>query len=515
MTLFSSDSLLMRLEPLRRHIAIWQAAWSLETLRPRLLLRTADELAFLPAAIEIIETPASPLGRGTLWLVMALFSAALAWACLGEVDIHATAPGRIIPGGKTKPVAPAEAATVAAIHVADGDRVRAGQILIELNPAATEADVARLRRERLEQVVTVARLKALVDGRDDIALPAEFVSPPLDGAGSGVGWDADLSQILAVHRLTLRQRLADHRATIEALEQERRQKQAERRATEADILRLERTVPLLSEQAKTKREMSDLGWQSRTDYLKVEQEHIDRTQELEGARHKLTEADSAINNVSERLRQAEAQFRGDALTQRADAEQKAASLSQDLAKAVDRDRLYKLTAPVDGVVQQLAVHAPGAVVSQAQPVLMIVPENEGIAVEAALPNKDAGFVRPGQAVEIKVESFPFTRYGTVPGTVQTVSGDAVQGPDSDPTQRRPGATNGSANSSTGQTAEGQGAVYSVRIRPSADTIRVDGLDVALTPGMVVTAEIKTGKRRVIEYVLDPVLRYRDESLRER
>jgi hemolysin D len=203
------------------------------------------------------------------------------------------------------------------------------------------------------------------------------------------------------------------------------------------------------------------------------------------------------------------------LAQRLDILEIGRRLSRDLAKAEDRGRLFKLTAPVDGVVQQLAVHAPGAVVSQAQPVLMIVPENEGIAVEAALPNKDAGFVRPGQAVEIKVESFPFTRYGTVPGTVQTVSGDAVQGPDSDPTQRRPGTFGAGSNSSTGQTAEGQGAVYSVRIRPLADTIRVDGRDVALTPGMAVTAEIKTGKRRVIEYVLDPVMRYRDESLRER
>jgi hemolysin D len=162
---------------------------------------------------------------------------------------------------------------------------------------------------------------------------------------------------------------------------------------------------------------------------------------------------------------------------------------------------------VAGLVQQLAVHAKGAVVSQAQPVLMIVPEGEGIAIEAALPNKDAGFVRPGQEVEIKVEALPFTRYGTVPGVVQSMSGDAVHGPDSDPTQRRP--------SSSSQTAEGQGSFYSVRIRPLVDHIMADGRAVALAPGMAVTAEIKTGKRRVIEYVLDPVLRYRNESLGER
>ncbi len=150
-------------------------------------------------------------------------------------------------------------------------------------------------------------------------------------------------------------------------------------------------------------------------------------------------------------------------------------------------------------MQQLAVHGPGAVVSQAEPLLMIVPDNEGIAIEAALPNKDAGFVLPGQAVEIKVEAFPFTRYGTIAGEVTYVSGDAVQGPDSDPTQRRPSAN---SPSSTGQTAENQGAVYSVRVRPLVDHMRVEGRDVALTPGMAVTAEIKTGRRRVISYLLD-------------
>ena len=491
------DEILMLLEPLRRHLAVWQAAWSLEKMRPALMPRTGDELAFLPEALEIIETPASPLGQTTGGIVMALFAAALAWSFIGQVDIHATAQGRIIPGGKTKPVAPSEVATVAAIHVKDGDRVAAGQVLVSLDPTGPQADATRLARERLEQIVLAARLRALLEGLTELSVVGEVDVPP---------------SLLEVHHRQLRQKLADHRATLDALEQERRQRQAERRSTESDILRLEQTVPLLTEQANTKQEMARLGWQSRTEYLRVEQEHIDRTQELESARHKLVQADAAIANVSERLNQTEAQFRGEALTQLADAEQKAASIGQDLAKALDRRRLYQLTAPVAGVVQQLAVHAPGAVVSQAQPVLMIVPEGEGIAVEAVLQNKDAGFVLPGQAVEIKVEAFPFTRHGTVPGEVVHVSGDAVQGGGGDSGQRRSGNDgNGNAELS----GDTQGPVYSVRIRPLADHIRADGREVALTPGMAVTAEIKTGKRRVIEYVLDPVLRYRDESLGER
>lgn len=485
------DALLMGLEPIRRHIAVWRAAWSVERRRPRLARRTADELAFLPAVVEIVETPPSPVGRATMAAIMAFCTIALAWSCLGELDIHATAQGRIIAGGKTKAVAASELATVGAIRVQDGDRVAPGQVLVELDPTAPKADVERLRGERLEQLVAVTRLKALLDGAEDLSLPADLQAPPA---------------LVAVHRQQLRQKRVDHRAAIEALDHERQQREAERRGAQADLKRLEQTVPLLAERARTGEEMAAKGWQSRTEYLRRQQDYIDRRQELEAARHKVDEVDSAVAAVTEHQRQAEAQFRGEALAELAAAEQKAGSLGQELAKAEERVRLYTLTAPVAGRVQQLAVHAAGAVVSPAQPVLMIVPENEGIAVEAALENKDVGFVLPGQTVEIKVESFPFTRYGTIPARVVHVSGDAVEGPDSDAILRQ------GAGGSAGAGREG---VYAVRIEPLVDHIRADGRDVPLTPGMAVTAEIKTGKRRVIEYLLDPVLRTGRDSLRER
>ncbi|MTJ81307.1 MAG: HlyD family type I secretion periplasmic adaptor subunit [Telmatospirillum sp.] len=493
------DVLLMRFEPLRRHVAIWQAAWRLEGRKPRLAPRTSDELAFLPAALEIVETPASPLGHGTLWLVTGLFSSVLLWSVLGEVDIHATAQGRVIPAGKTKPVAALEAASVAAIYVKDGDHVDQGAVLIALDPAGPQADTARLTRECLELVVTTARLRALLEGREDFTLPDNIGETPA---------------LVGTHRQQLRQQLASHRAIIESLELERRQKEAEQLGTGADIQRLEQTVPLLAEQAFAKREMAARGWQSRTEYLRIEQERIDRKQALEVARHKFVENEAAIANVRERLREEEAKFRGGALAQLAEAEQKVASLEQDLVKAEDRRRLYQLKAPSAGVIQQLTVHAAGAVVTQGLPLLMVVPDDGGIAIEAALENKDAGFVHPGQTAEIKVESFPFTRYGTIAGVVQTISRDTVQGPDSDLVQRRQVAPAGIRD--IGQPTVSQTSpVYVVRVTPLATAMQVDGHDMPLSPGMAVTAEIKTGRRRIIDYVLDPVLRYRDESMRER
>ena len=483
-------TLLMRFEPLRRHLAVWQAALQTDRLRPAAIKRNTDELAFLPAVLEVVESPPSPLGRSVLWSIMALITVGLVWASLGQIDIHATAQGRIIPGGKTKPVAPSETGSVAEILVADGQHVEAGQVLVRLDPTAPQSDSAHLGRDRLELLVTIARLRALLDGRADFSLPAGVDAPPA---------------LLALHRQELHQKLADHKAALESLEQERRQKESELRAAEADKVRLEQTVPLLEEQAKAKGDLSAQGYVTRTEYLRVQQDFIDRQQALAAAPHKVAEAQSAIAAAAEKLRQAEAQFRTEALGQLADAEQKAAGLTHDLAKADDRRRLYDLSAPVAGVVQQLAVRSPGAVVSVAQPVLMIVPDGEGVAIEAELANKDVGFVHAGQSVEIKVESFPFTRYGTVPGEVVNVSRDAVQGNDSDAGPHRNGV---SPN-------QGGESVYSVRIRLLKDRIMADGEEVSLAPGMAVTAEVKIGRRRVIEYILDPIMRYREESLRER
>lgn len=475
---------------------MWRAAWALEKARPAHAARSAADLAFLPAVLEIVETPSSPVGRAVSMTICALFTCVILWACLGEVDIHATAQGRIITGGKTKPVSIGEMAIVAAIHVTDGDHVTQGQGLIDLDPTNPQADAARLEREGLEQQVTALRLRALLEERTDLAAPPNAANT------------LELRQLLALNREELRHKLADRRAIISGLTQERLQKEAEKRQAEAELQRLRETVPLLEERSRMKGTLSEDGYVSRAEYLQVRQDYIDRKQELEATGFKLAQASAAIKSADERLHQAGEQFRAETLSQLAEADQKAASIAQDLIKAKDRRDHFHLFAPVSGTVQQLAVHAPGAVVTPGQTVLMIVPDNEGIAVEAALLNKDVGFVLPGQTVEIKVESFPFTRFGTLPGEVQTVSGDAMQGPDSDPTQRR-------SNGGETQSGESPGTLYSVRVRLLTDHIRADGRDIALTPGMAVTAEIRTGRRRVITYLLDPVLRYRDESFRER
>ncbi len=220
-------------------------------------------------------------------------------------------------------------------------------------------------------------------------------------------------------------------------------------------------------------------------------------------RNRLAEAEAALAGIAEQRAQAAAEYRRTALSDLATAEQKIASLTQELVKATKKTELQRLTAPVDGTVQQLAVHTIGGVVTPAQTLMVIVPRDSRLEIEATIENKDIGFVAEGNPVEIKIETFNFTKYGLLHGTVTQLSRDAV-------VPERPSQQNDPR-----QPPPPQEPVYTARVSLDRDSMTIDGRDIALGPGMAVTAEIKTGRRRVIEYVLSPVLKYAHESIRER
>src|SRR5258707_53472 len=261
---------------------------------PQRPIRARDyELAFLPAALEITETPPSPTRRIVGVTIIALFCLALGWASLGTTDIVATAPGKIVPSGRTKIIQPFETGVVRAIHVQDGQSVKAGDVIIELDPTMSKAELGHLKSDLVTTQLEVARLR-----------------PALG-------------------------RHADPRAKV----------QSEYRRVLFDDL--------------------------------------------------------------------------------AKAEQKAGGLAQDVIKAEERTNLQILTAPVDGVVQQLAVHTVGGVVTPAQALAVVVPVDSHLEIEAMLSNRDIGFIRAGQEAEIKVDTFNFTQYGLLRGEVLSVSQDAI------------------------------------------------------------------------------------------
>ena len=458
--------------------------------------RDRDELAFLPAALEIVETPPSPIGRAIGATIIALFVLALLWASLGHVDIVATATGKIVPTGRSKVIQPFETGVVRAIRVADGQTVNAGDVLIELDPTINQGEIDHLRGDLQSAQLDIARLRAALADTDD---PVAAFRPP-EGANPAM---------IAMQRQFLVAQIAEHKAKIAALDGQKDQKQAELATIAATIDKLEAVIPTIQERVNIRKSLNEYG--SRLQYFEVLQQLTESQQERLVQKSHSHEAQSAVAAITETRGQTVAEYRRTLFGELTEAERKAAGLAADLSKAQERTKLQLLTAPVSGMVQQLAVHTVGGVVTPAQTLLVIVPGDSRLEIEAMVSNRDIGFVHAGDEVEIKVDTFDFTRYGLLHGQVLSISSDSiVRDAPGDRSTDKPAGT-----SSATSEPKGLELTYAARISLDRTQMQVEDKMVNLSPGMAVTAEIKTGSRRIIGYLLSPLMKYKLESLRER
>ena len=460
--------------------------------------RRGEELAFLPAALEIVETPPSPIGRAIAATIILLFCVALIWAWAGSIDIVASAPGKIVPSGRTKVIQPFETGVVRSIRVQDGQAVKAGEVLIELDPTVNAAERDHLHNDLLAERLNIARLRAALADGDD---PAAGFTPPAE---------ADSALINAQRQLLLNQ-VTEHRAKIAALARQQAQKEAEQATTAATIHKLEKTIPVIQQRVDIRKTLMDRELGSKLTYFEILQLLVEQQEELGVQKSHLHEAEAATAAIRETRGQAKAEYRHSLSDDLTKAEQKANGLAQDLIKAEQKTRLQLLTAPVDGVVQQLAIHTVGGVVTPAQSLLVVVPSDSRLEIEAMVSNRDIGFVHAGQEAEIKIDTFYFTRYGLLHGQVLNVSQDAViRDRKQDHSENRELGTQNDTSEPQGQELN-----YTARISLDRTQMQIDDRMVNLSPGMATTVEIKTGSRRILSYLLSPLLRYRQETLRER
>lgn len=452
----------------------WKMRHELETV-PRL----RHESEFLPAALALRDTPVHPAPRVAMWLIIALLAAVLIWACLGEVNIVATAAGKIIPNGYVKTIQAQDTAVVKAIRVVDGQRVKRGDALIELNATTATADVASDQ----------ANLYAV---RDEIARARAMLAAITDHRVPTLKADLDLGPPpqVALEQQVLAGEYADYLSNISRIEASIAQNAASLRETSDEIGKLEKTLPLEELKERSYAPLVAKGYVSKNQYYSEEQAVIQIRQDLAAQRSKRIEAQSALDAVTRERTSYLNDARRTWLEKIHDDEQKAAGLAQDLVKARDQQRLMHLTAPASGTVQQLAVHTVGGVVTPAQTLMTVVPERKKLLVKAIINNQDIGFIKVGQRAEIKVEAFPFTRYGTLEGTVVQVSNDAEQD-------------------------DKLGLIFTAQVALPQDRMHIDDRWIDLTPGMAVTAEIKTGKRRLISYLLSPLVQHASNSFHER
>lgn len=414
-----------------------------------------DEATFLPAALSLQEQPVSSTARWTARVLMALVVAVLAWSILGKIDIVVNATGKVIPSGRTKSIASVEVASVRALHVTEGQLVKAGDLLLALDTTAPDAERDKASGDAAVAALQAARSKALIKGVDTLSMPH---LPAVDGIPPDQ---------LRAEQSHLEGQYRDFRSKLDRID--------------GDIHRFGEALTLATQQARDYEELAQSRDVSMHAYIDKERARVDLQGQLSDARNQR----AALI----------AQTRKDALDALTEGGRVESGARQDATRADSRSRLLKLMAPVDGTVQQLTVHTVGGVVPAAQPLMLIVPQQDSVEIEAFLENKDIGFVREGQEAQVKVDAFDYTKYGTLPGKLTHVSRDAIEDDKQQDDKKK--------------------LLYSTKVRLDASTLQVDGKSVALSPGMSVNVEVKTGTRRVIEYVLSPVLQETHESLRER
>jgi hemolysin D len=461
--------------------------------RMRALAVIREDHAFLPAHLEILDTPSSPKATAFTWTICLMFAAVLGWSVLAELDIHAVANGRVQPSGRSKVVQPLETGKVWAVHVENGARVREGDLLIELDPTEAEADLTARRGDLAALEAQVLRRRATIDaveagrGADDAAFP-DWI-PPAIQARERAAMLAEIGQFLTAR---------------DALSAQIDEKEAMQKRLAATIAARERLQAVLTERAEMRETLVARSAGTRAAVIDALQQVEQTAADLAYDRGQLAEAQAAVLSLRRRIAQAASETVARQQQLLTEAAQKRDDLHQEVIKAtLKRDRT-RLTAPTSGTVQQLAVTTLGQVVAAGQPLLVVVPNDGPIEVEALVQNKDIGFVAPGQEAVVKIDAFPFTRYGSIKGEVVRISRDAVDERDANGGTDPLAVSRGQGLAQVSGTPRTQNLVFPVTIALSRSTIAADGRTVPLTPGMTASVEIRTGTRRAIDYLLSPV-----------
>ena len=484
-----------RFPALSRHVALLRESWRLQNEEDA-AARPRTDHEFLPAALEIMEKPPSP---GLRWLMLglcALFTIALLWSFIGTIDVIATASGKVIPSGSVKVIQPIEIGYVRAIHVRNGQHVTAGQLLVELDPTLAGADEAAAATGLITAEVVAARNAALLNHSQ--GRPARFAAPP--------GTPPEIARTQADF---VRAAISEYDGERAALGEQKREQQAVLAGSMAEIEKLRITLPLIDKQLEARGELAAKGYYSKLKLLEYQQLKLEHIQNIAVQQSNAAKARAAIANIDAQLARLRGTFGKTAFAEMAQAQEKSGVAREEVTKHARRRQFQALRAPVTGTVQQLTIATVGGVVQPAQALMVIVPDDAQVVIEANVANKDIGFVREGQPVRVKLEAFPFTDYGIVPGVVDSISRDAVELAGNVGSQAQ---TGNAQNPPRGQV---QGLVYVARIRLEQRTIRVGARDQLIGPGLAVQAEIRTGRRRIIQYLLSPIAATLDEAGRER
>ena len=430
------------------------------------------------AALAHDEPPA--MGRAVLYALLALVVLLSAWAVFGRLDIVAVAQGKLVPATYVKIVQPADAGIVKDILVAEGQAVKAGQVLMRMDDAYGEADSLALQADYHLKDLTIRRIDAELSGQPLRRLAGDPEATYLQAAA---------------------QYVADRQAMDSAIAEEHGLMDKARHdlaAAEQVRTKLRQTLPHYQSQEKAYWELAEQGFMGRLMADEKSRDRIEREQDLRTQESVILSAQASIDQSEKRVRQLRADYRMRLQAERVEAYGQFEKLRQELAKQERRNTLLVLRAPQDGVIKDLATHTVGTVVTPGTILMTLVPNSETLRAEVWIRNEDVGFVRPGQMAKVKLMAFQFQKYGMLGGKVAQVGADAADAGEGKPSS-----------------AEAGQLLYRALVDLDAPYLEMDGRRYALAAGMQVATEVTLGDRSVLEYMLSPIRKAFHEAGRER
>ncbi len=435
-----------------------------------------QETEFLPAILEVTETPPSPTGRLVMWSILTLLVVGILWSVLGHINEVAVAPGKVIPTGQVKTIQVKNKSIVKEIHVKEGQHVEKGDTLVVMDPTSTDADYDSLNKRAAYYALDIQRLEAELNGTP--------FSPKSDP-------NLELKDITAEQSL-YQSRVSQHRAEMEAAANAVNQKQAALNAERVNLNKYDEMLEIAREKERRLIELTKENAISEFQLFEQTSQRINYEKTAAAQLDLINRAEAELSEAQAKLSNLDAAYKKDVMASLVESRKQYYALTEESKKADENQRLSTVVAPCSGTVYNLAVHTEGGVVTDAQPLMVIVPDGVELEFEVWAENKDIGFIKEGQEAEVKVATFNFQKFGMLTAYVDEISADS-NSDKSDPEKNKR---------------------FRLLLKLDENTLK-ENPDIHINPGMEVTAEIKIKEKRIIEFFLDPFRRYTHESLRER
>jgi len=432
------------------------------------LFHTKDKHEFRPLLVEIDERPLNPLGRALLWTIIAFIVLGSLWLYLGKIDIVVSARGKVIPHGEIKVLQPIETGVISKLLVKEGEEVKKGQVLVEIDPSVTETNLLSKKKNLELLEVEIARLIALIEEKDFKA--------PLNSKDS---------DILTTQKLIFQTSKLGFQQQQELIKRQLLQTQEQIESALIDKNRLVQHQQNVQKREERLLEVIDII--AKSEYEEVQKERIEYEEQIRMKEHDIIQYNEQLNELKEKQLLITQEYQNKLLEELTTKRKEATLLKVEIESIEFKKAKQRITSPVDGYVAKLMVHTIGGVVTPAEKLISIVPKDVPLMVKATVLNQDIGFIKEGMDGVIKVDTFNFQKYGLIDAEVIHIADDAIED-------------------------EKLGSIYEVHLKPKQEYLIVEGEKVYLTVGMSVTSELKVGKRRVIEFFIYPLIQYLDEGM---